>query len=75
VKGRHSGYLALAVGVACDASMVFIPEWPPQGNWKDELYNKVRDDRFMGLEIFLILKSEGATDIEGKKIYNEDIMN
>ena len=39
--GGHSGYLALTAGIICDASMVFIPEYPPQGDWRDELYMKV----------------------------------
>ena len=39
--GGHSGFLALEAGIICDASMIFIPEYPPQGDWKEELHAKV----------------------------------
>ena len=32
--GRHCGYLALVAGVVCEADFVFIPEWPPETDWK-----------------------------------------
>ncbi|RUS88292.1 hypothetical protein EGW08_003930, partial [Elysia chlorotica] len=65
VMGGHSGYLALEAGIICDASMVFIPEYPPQGDWRDELYSKVRDDLLAGSEVIICIVSEGATDNAG----------
>ncbi|XP_059144589.1 ATP-dependent 6-phosphofructokinase-like [Physella acuta] len=73
VMGKTSGYLALAAAVACDASMVFLPEWPPQGDWREELYSKVRDDHLMGVECIIIFVSEGATDRFGKPITSSDV--
>nr|KAI8756949.1 ATP-dependent 6-phosphofructokinase-like [Biomphalaria glabrata] len=73
VMGKTSGYLTLASGVACDASMIFLPEWPPQGDWKEELCNKVRDDLLIRQQGLMIIKSEGATDVQGQPITAEEI--
>ncbi|KAK3763858.1 hypothetical protein RRG08_050222 [Elysia crispata] len=68
VMGGHSGYLALEAGIICDASMIFIPEYPPQGDWKEELHAKVRDDLLAGSEVIMCIVSEGATDTSGHPI-------
>lgn len=41
VMGRHCGYLALVAALACEADWVFIPEWPPEGDWEQILCNKL----------------------------------
>ncbi|XP_012940783.2 ATP-dependent 6-phosphofructokinase [Aplysia californica] len=73
VMGKKSGYLALTAGLACDASMIFIPEWPPEGDWTEELVNKIKEDVAVGKEGILVVVSEGATDRQGKPIKAEEI--
>ncbi|GFR89237.1 ATP-dependent 6-phosphofructokinase [Elysia marginata] len=41
VMGRHCGYLALVGALATEADWVFIPEWPPEDNWKETLCKKL----------------------------------
>ena len=56
--GRHCGYLALIAGIVSEAEFVFIPESPPETNWREELCARLAQERqvsFFGL-IFEILK-------------------
>lgn len=68
VMGGHSGYLALTAGIICDASMIFLPEYPPQGDWREELIMKVKDDMMAGCEVIMCIVSAGATDRNGMPI-------
>ena len=43
--GRHCGYLALVAGVVCEADFVFIPEWPPETDWKSRMCTKLKAAR------------------------------
>uniref|UniRef100_A0A0B7B628 6-phosphofructokinase n=1 Tax=Arion vulgaris TaxID=1028688 RepID=A0A0B7B628_9EUPU len=45
VMGRHCGYLALVGALATEADWVFIPEWPPEGDWRDTLCKKLAAER------------------------------
>ncbi|BFZ14943.1 hypothetical protein BsWGS_17982 [Bradybaena similaris] len=73
VMGGTSGYLALVSGLISDASMIFVPEWPPEGNWRDELCDKVKDDIYLGSEGILCITCDGAIDREGHPITPEEI--
>ena len=72
VLGSESGFLALVSGLAYHASMVFIPEWPAQGDWVQELKNKMTTRCKRGL---LIIAASGAIDRQGKPIKVNDIAN
>lgn len=39
--GRHCGYLALVAALASEADWVFIPESPPEDDWKEKLCKKL----------------------------------
>ena len=43
--GRHCGYLALVAGIVCEADYVFIPEYPPETNWPEQLCTKLKTAR------------------------------
>ena len=49
VMGRHCGYLALVAGVVSEADWVFVPEWPPEDNWR------VKTNEISCFELFEIL--------------------
>ena len=68
VMGRHCGYLALVAALACEADWVFIPEWPPEGDWEANLCSKLSQEQSLGQRLNIILVAEGATDREGKPI-------
>ena len=72
--GRHCGYLALVAGVVCEADFVFIPEWPPETDWKSRMCTKLkaaRDDA--GQRLNIIIVAEGAIDRNGDKITCEEV--
>ena len=74
VMGRHCGYLALVAGVVCEADFVFIPEWPPETDWKSRMCTKLkaaRDDA--GQRLNIIIVAEGAIDRNGDKISCEEV--
>ena len=68
VMGRHCGYLALVAGIVTEADWVFIPEWPPESNWKEKLCSKLEQERDAGQRLNIIIVSEGAIDREGNPI-------
>ena len=43
--GRHCGYLALIAGIVSEAEFVFIPESPPETNWREELCARLAQER------------------------------
>ncbi|KAK6959648.1 ATP-dependent 6-phosphofructokinase [Biomphalaria glabrata] len=73
VMGRHCGYLALVGALATEADWVFIPEWPPEGDWRDTLCKKLTAERSLGQRLNIILVAEGAIDEQGKAITAEDV--
>jgi 6-phosphofructokinase 1 len=57
VMGRHAGFLALAVGMACGADIVLIPEvpWDPEG-----VVARLRASATAGPRRHLLVVAEGA---------------
>ena len=45
LRNRHCGYLALVAGVVTEADFVFIPEWPPEADWKSRMCTKLKAAR------------------------------
>jgi len=68
VMGRHCGYLALVAGVVSEADWVFVPEWPPEDNWREKLCRKLEIERDSGQRLNIIIVSEGAIDRQGNPI-------
>ncbi|KAK7091466.1 hypothetical protein V1264_009143 [Littorina saxatilis] len=75
VMGRHCGYLALVAALACEADWVFIPEWPPEGDWEETLCNKLASERKLGQRLNIILVAEGAVDRQGNAITADAVKN
>ncbi|GFN89448.1 ATP-dependent 6-phosphofructokinase [Plakobranchus ocellatus] len=73
VMGRHCGYLALVGALATEADWVFIPEWPPEEDWKDTLCKKLVAERNLGQRLNIILVAEGAIDNTGNPITAADV--
>ena len=73
VMGRHCGYLALVAAIVSEADFVFIPEWPPEGDWPDKMCKKLEQERDSGQRLNIIIVSEGAIDREGKPISGADV--
>jgi len=68
VMGRHCGYLALVAGIVTEADFIFIPEWPVDSKWPDNLCNKLETERESGHRLNIIIVAEGALDTTGKDI-------
>nr|CAD7571959.1 unnamed protein product [Timema californicum] len=45
VMGRHCGYLALVAALTSEADYVFIPEWPPELDWRNKMCKKLLQAR------------------------------
>eukprot|EP00096_Caligus_rogercresseyi_P010466 TRINITY_DN3820_c0_g1_i1.p1 TRINITY_DN3820_c0_g1~~TRINITY_DN3820_c0_g1_i1.p1 ORF type:complete len:799 (-),score=216.24 TRINITY_DN3820_c0_g1_i1:374-2605(-) len=73
VMGRHCGYLALVTAIVTEADYVFIPEWPPETNWAEQLCRKLTQARESGSRLNIIIVAEGAIDREGKPITPADV--
>lgn len=58
VMGRHAGYLALNVAVACGALAVLIPEKPV--DFEADVLEPIRRSRLVGRTHFMIIVAEGA---------------
>lgn len=58
VMGRHAGYLALNVAVACGAMAVLIPEKPV--DFETDVLEPIRRARLVGRTHFMIIVAEGA---------------
>lgn len=59
-----------------EADFVFIPEWPPEVDWRQRMCAKLktaRDDS--GQRLNIIIVAEGAIDRSGTKIECETIKN
>lgn len=68
VMGRHCGYLALVAAMCSEADFVFIPEWPPEGDWPNKLCKKLLQERLTGQRLNIIIVAEGAVDRNGDPI-------
>lgn len=73
VMGRHCGYLAVVAALASEADFVFIPEWPPEGDWQSILCDKLQQERNTGKRLNIVILAEGAQDREGNAITAEMI--
>nr|CAD7457580.1 unnamed protein product [Timema tahoe] len=87
VMGRHCGYLALVAALTSEADYVFIPEWPPELDWRNKMCKKllqarlnsvislftnmVWNERSAGQRLNIIIVSEGAIDRDGHPITAE----
>ena len=58
VMGRHSGYLALYVGIAVGATAVLIPE--REVDFRRDVEDKIREARLAGTSHYMIVVAEGA---------------
>ena len=71
VMGRHSGFLALYVGISVGATAVLIPEH--EVNFERDVVEKIRRARLGGTTHFMIVVAEGAGGAAeiGKRIHEE----
>lgn len=60
VMGRHAGHIALNVGIACGATYIVVNEI--RYDLKDVL-NHIQKSRELGKKHFIIVVSEGVTDV------------
>lgn len=60
-------------GIVTEADYVFIPEWPPETNWPEQLCRKLVASREIGNRLNIIIVAEGAIDREGNKITCEQV--
>jgi len=74
VMGRHCGYLALMGAIATGASMVLIPESPPDVDaWEDLMAERLRAGREAGRRDSIVIVAEGARDRHGNPISAEHV--
>ena len=67
VMGRHAGYLAMYVGLACGATAVLVPE--KEMDFEEDVIEKIRQARFNGFTHYMIVVAEGcgsATEIAAR---------
>ena len=71
VMGRHAGFLALYVGLACGATSVLVPEH--EYNFDHHVAAKIRQARLSGKTNFTVVVAEGAASAVdvGKQIQEE----
>lgn len=74
IMGRMCGYLPLVAGISCEASMVFIPEDPPMGDWRESLCDEMREKaKSDSRRTQIIMVAEGAIDRYGNTIKCSDV--
>ncbi|KAK3776499.1 hypothetical protein RRG08_055265 [Elysia crispata] len=74
IMGRMCGYLPLVAGISSEASMVFIPEDPPEGDWRQGLCDHIRESsKSDARRTQIILVAEGAIDRSGNSIKCSDV--
>ncbi|CAM2105230.1 unnamed protein product [Caretta caretta] len=73
VMGRHCGYLALVSALACGADWVFIPEYPPEEGWEEQMCVKLSENRARKKRLNIIIVAEGAIDSHNKSITSEKV--
>lgn len=60
VMGRHAGYLALNVGIACGATSILIPEI--EYDFERDVLERIRKTSATGKKHFIIVVAEGVTE-------------
>ncbi|MBQ5321123.1 MAG: 6-phosphofructokinase [Oscillospiraceae bacterium] len=60
VMGRHAGHIALNVGIACGATYIVVNEIPYDLN---DVLAHIQKSRALGKKHFIIVVSEGVTDV------------
>ncbi|GFR67568.1 ATP-dependent 6-phosphofructokinase, partial [Elysia marginata] len=74
IMGRMCGYLPLVAGISSEASMVFIPEDPPTGDWRQSLCDDIREkSKADARRTQIVLVAEGAIDRFGNTIKCADV--
>lgn len=74
VMGRSCGYLALMGAIATGASMVLIPESPPDmDDWATAMCERLRAGRSAGRRDSIVIVAEGARDRHGRPISAEAV--
>ncbi|HEY8234184.1 MAG TPA: 6-phosphofructokinase [Vicinamibacteria bacterium] len=74
VMGRSCGYLALMGAIATGASMVLIPESPPDmDDWEEVMCERLSAGRSAGRRDSIVIVAEGARDRHGNPITAEDV--
>ncbi|XP_038611918.1 ATP-dependent 6-phosphofructokinase, platelet type isoform X2 [Tachyglossus aculeatus] len=73
VMGRHCGYLALVSALACGADWVFIPEYPPEEGWEEQMCSKLSENRARKKRLNIIIVAEGAIDSLNQPITSEKV--
>ncbi|HYH84296.1 MAG TPA: ATP-dependent 6-phosphofructokinase [Pyrinomonadaceae bacterium] len=69
VMGRHAGWIALHCGLSGGADVILIPEIPFS---LEKVARKVRDRDECGAQFSIIVVAEGAREIEGEEIYQQE---
>ncbi|CAG5135793.1 unnamed protein product, partial [Candidula unifasciata] len=75
IMGRMCGYLPLLAGISSEATAIFIPEDPPQGDWRQNLCDQLIEKSKAGevRRTHIILVAEGAIDHSGNPIKCNDV--
>ncbi len=60
VMGRRAGHIALNVGIACGATAIVVNEIPYNF---DDVISRIRESQKLGKKHFIIVVSEGVTDV------------
>ena len=60
VMGHRAGHLAVAVGIACGATVVLVPEH--ETDFESEVAEPIRRARIAGRTHFMIIVAEGVAD-------------
>ncbi|RUS85721.1 hypothetical protein EGW08_006515 [Elysia chlorotica] len=74
IMGRMCGYLPLVAGISSEATMVFIPEDPPEGDWRQGLCDHIKESsKTDARRTHIVLVAEGAIDRFGNIIKCSDV--
>ena len=69
VMGRHTGWIALAAGVAGGADVILIPEVPYR---LDIIADKIRQRQQSGAKFSLVVVAEGSQPHGGEAVYRSE---
>lgn len=73
VMGRHCGWLALMAGIAAGADYVFVPEQPPQDEWRSHMRERLEETRKLGKRKTIVIVAEGATNASLEHISSAEV--
>ncbi|BFZ18338.1 hypothetical protein BsWGS_21377 [Bradybaena similaris] len=75
IMGRMCGFLPLMAGISSEATAIFIPEDPPQGDWRQNLCDQLLEKSRAGevRRTHIVLVAEGALDQGGNVIKCNDV--